>query len=150
MNQYRHLGVYGICVEQGKILLIKKARGPHTGKWDLPGGTIEHGETPEETLCREWEEETGIVGISYSLYSVESYQMEITLASGEEEDLHHLGILYTVNLLHSPMSLKVNGDGEDSLGAEWIDVGALSPECVTPFVYKAIKDIQQQTTGSSL
>ena len=43
-----------------KILLIKKARGPYTGLYDLPGGSQEKNETFEETLIREIKEETGL------------------------------------------------------------------------------------------
>lgn len=44
MIRHTHLGVYGVLVVSGEVLLIKKARGPHTGKWDFPGGTIEFGD----------------------------------------------------------------------------------------------------------
>lgn len=37
MIKYTQLGVYGVLVKNDKVLLIKKARGPHTGKWDFPG-----------------------------------------------------------------------------------------------------------------
>lgn len=50
MEKYTHLGVYGILTMENRILLIKKSRGPHKGKWDLPGGTIEFGEEPYEAL----------------------------------------------------------------------------------------------------
>ena len=41
-----HIGAYGILIRDGKIALIKKARGGYKGKYDLPGGGIEHTETP--------------------------------------------------------------------------------------------------------
>lgn len=41
---------------QVAILLLKH----ESGKWMLPKGTIEHGETPEEVALREVQEETGI------------------------------------------------------------------------------------------
>ncbi|MDP1719334.1 MAG: NUDIX domain-containing protein [bacterium] len=44
--------VYGVCVDkEGKILLIKDER------WQIPGGTPEAGEAPEQTLKRELMEE---------------------------------------------------------------------------------------------
>lgn len=52
MIKYTQLGVYGVLVKNDKVLLIKKARGPHTGKWDFPGGSIEFGEEPYEALKR--------------------------------------------------------------------------------------------------
>ena len=59
MKEHRHLGVYGLIVKDNKILLIKKVSGPYDGLLDLPGGCLEFGELPIETLKRELEEETG-------------------------------------------------------------------------------------------
>ena len=55
-----HFGIYGILKQNGKILLIKKVRGPYKGLYDLPGGSPETGETKEETLKRELMEETSL------------------------------------------------------------------------------------------
>ncbi|NIK72423.1 ADP-ribose pyrophosphatase YjhB (NUDIX family) [Paenibacillus sp. BK720] len=35
---YRHIGVYGICIVNEKILVIRKSIGPYAGQLDLPGG----------------------------------------------------------------------------------------------------------------
>ena len=51
MVKHTHLGVYGVLIQHDHILLIQKARGPHKGKWDLPGGSIEFGEEPEHTAA---------------------------------------------------------------------------------------------------
>ncbi len=60
MNHTSHVGVYAVILNpQGdRILLIRKARGPYTGLLDLPGGSVETGETVEEALEREVGEET--------------------------------------------------------------------------------------------
>jgi ADP-ribose pyrophosphatase YjhB (NUDIX family) len=42
------------------VLLIKRAKEPNKGKWSLPGGAQELGETVHECLKRELREETGI------------------------------------------------------------------------------------------
>ena len=57
MKEMRHLGAYGLIINDNKMALIRKSRGAYTGKLDLPGGTIEHGERPIETLVREIKEE---------------------------------------------------------------------------------------------
>lgn len=44
----------------GRILLTRRARPPHAGTWDLPGGFLEAGESPERCLRREIREELGI------------------------------------------------------------------------------------------
>lgn len=54
------VGVGGIAVKDGKILLIKRAFEPGAGKWSIPGGMVELGETMAEACAREMEEETGI------------------------------------------------------------------------------------------
>ena len=53
MKEKRHLGVYGLIIDENKIALVLKSRGAYKGKLDLPGGSIEHGERPEDTLVRE-------------------------------------------------------------------------------------------------
>ena len=48
------ISIKGVVVLDGKVLLLKNDR----NEWDLPGGRIEPGETPEECVAREVEEET--------------------------------------------------------------------------------------------
>ena len=44
----------------GCLLLIKRGHDPEAGKWSLPGGRIEPGETDAQALVREMREETGL------------------------------------------------------------------------------------------
>ncbi len=44
----------------GRILLVQRANEPDRGKWGLPGGLIELGETIADAALRELTEETGI------------------------------------------------------------------------------------------
>jgi 8-oxo-dGTP diphosphatase len=44
----------------GRLLLIRRGHAPHTGRWTLPGGRVEPGETPEQAIEREVLEETGL------------------------------------------------------------------------------------------
>ena len=53
MKEYKQLGAYGLIIKDNQILLIKKFGGPYDGKLDLPGGTIEFCERPEDALKRE-------------------------------------------------------------------------------------------------
>ena len=55
------VGVGGVVVRDGSVLLIRRGKEPLRGRWVVPGGTVELGETLEEALVREMEEETGLV-----------------------------------------------------------------------------------------
>lgn len=47
--------------EENKILIARKKEGKSlAGYWEFPGGKIEKGETPEESLVRELKEEMGV------------------------------------------------------------------------------------------
>ena len=55
--------VAGIIERQGRFLICRrKPEQSHALKWEFPGGKVEPGETPEQALARELEEELGILG----------------------------------------------------------------------------------------
>ena len=53
MEIKKHFGVYGVCLQEEKLLCIEKTRGPYQHRFDLPGGSQEAGEGLTETLKRE-------------------------------------------------------------------------------------------------
>jgi 8-oxo-dGTP diphosphatase len=54
------VGVGAVIVNDDRVVLIKRRYEPLAGRWSLPGGTVEVGETLEECLVREMREETGL------------------------------------------------------------------------------------------
>ena len=54
------VGVGAVIVNDGCVVLVKRAHEPLKGEWSLPGGTVEVGETLAEAVAREAREETGL------------------------------------------------------------------------------------------
>ena len=57
--------------ERHELLLVKRGQEPGKGKWCLPGGFQELGETPEQCALREFSEETGLHGRVCELIALE-------------------------------------------------------------------------------
>ena len=59
---YSHseMTVGALVVDNGRLLLVRRARDPYAGSWDVPGGFLEEGERPLDGLRRELREETGL------------------------------------------------------------------------------------------
>ncbi len=72
----------------GRLLLAERPAGkPMAGLWEFPGGKVEKGERPEETLIRELNEELGIV-------IKEACLAPLTFASHSYPDFHLIMPLY--------------------------------------------------------
>ena len=112
MKEYKQLGAYGIVIKGDKILLIKKFGGPYNEKLDLPGGTIEFCEKPEEALKRELMEEVGIDITNYQLFDADSVAFEWQFKEDILIKVHHTGIFYKVL--------------DDSLGADFYEIDKLN------------------------
>lgn len=64
----------GVASEAGKILLVKRKRQPYRGTWMFPGGFVDYGEHPKETVVREIKGETGLEVRAIELINVLQYK----------------------------------------------------------------------------
>ncbi len=138
-----HTGVYATIEAGERLLMVKKARGPYTGAWDLPGGAVEWGESWEDALRREVREETGLTLEDAPPRLVSAWSHIETWTppgASEPEALHHRGLIYRANTaedgeLAAPREAP---DGEDANGAEWLPISALGDLALTPFARRAV------------
>ena len=127
MKTHKHIGTYGLILKGDNIVLIKKVGGPYDGKLDLPGGTIEYGETIEEALIRELKEEVGINITKYELFDSNSALVDWNYKN-ELIKVHHIGIFYKIIKYENEIKKDINIDNQndDSMGASFYNINDLT------------------------
>ena len=66
----RLVGTLGYLVQNDSLLLLHRSRPPNKDLWSPPGGKAEIGESPEECMKREFEEETGFRPVEIELAGI--------------------------------------------------------------------------------
>ena len=110
-RKLQRVGAYGLAVSGGRVLLaqISKSTRGGVGQWMLPGGGVEHGEHPEATLVREFEEETGLSVAVGRLLEIESDQRIVPPHEGTHADVHTVMLVYSVTVVGGHPRGEVNG-----------------------------------------
>jgi len=117
----RRIGAYGLCRDAtGRVLLARNSElSAFPGLWTLPGGGVEQGENPDDTVVREFAEETGLTVRVTGLRSVTSDVFRLPHTDTWE---HTDRIIYDVAATGG--SLRNEAEGTTEL-VEWVDPGGL-------------------------
>ncbi|MFA6577393.1 MAG: NUDIX domain-containing protein [Nocardioides sp.] len=136
----QRVAAYGLVVRDDTVLLTRvSARGFHTGLWSLPGGGIDHGESPRDAVVRELREETGLACTVGELVTVDDEQIRGTAPSGRDEELHAIGLVFEADPLGVPGQLVTEVDGTTDAVA-WVPLDEVESGRVpvVPLVWSAL------------
>ncbi|MBI5138691.1 MAG: NUDIX hydrolase [Candidatus Vogelbacteria bacterium] len=109
-------GAKCLIVTEGKLLLIQNTYHRY-GLWNLPGGRVDLGEKPEETVIREVMEEVGV-----KLDTVTKLGEWFTRAEYKHDTVH----FYLAEFAGIP---EINIDPVEISKAEWFPLDALPDNC---------------------
>ena len=132
------IGVGGVVIHENKVLLVKLTYGPAQGKWLIPGGMVDPGETLGEAVTREIKEETGVQVKPIGIISVRSMVRSI-------DRLTDLYCIFLCEVKEIPSNTPHAIDDVEITEVVWFPLHRLeSDPLVTGYTKKVIKAAQSQ------
>lgn len=116
-KKYPVAAVSSIIVSNEKVLLVKRKYPPGQGKWGLPGGHVEYGETLTDAVIREIKEET-----NYEIKPVRYLFPCTVIRKKDPEDINPAIYHYIIHVFEGEViggKLKAATDAEE---AKWIPI----------------------------
>ena len=118
------IGVGGIVIEGDRVLLVLRGNESQKGKWSVPGGALEVGETVAEGVRRELCEETGLdvqVGDLVEIFE--------RIAARDELGVRHHYVILDYLCEQRGGDLSAGGDAAD---VRWVKRSELEEYPITP------------------
>ncbi|WP_280427828.1 NUDIX hydrolase [Nocardia brasiliensis] len=97
------------CGGNWHVLLIERAKEPHQGKWALPGGHVDAGESFTAAARRELREETGLEVIRLE-------RLDVYGDPGRDPRGRYVTVAHVARLDHRPSPVA----GDDARTAQWV------------------------------
>ncbi len=145
----QRLGAYAVVTDGERILLTRISDlGYPTGWWGLPGGGVDHGESPHVAVRRELYEETGLKALSAQLTDVHDIHIVEVGRGDMYEDYHGVHLLYAVqiDLGTEPHVVELDGTTDEVRWVAIREIGsAVQP--VLPVVMYAVENLGQFTSS---
>ena len=132
------VGVGGVVVADGRVLLARRAKPPLLGRWSIPGGTVELGETLEEALVREMAEETGLEVEPLEILTV----FDRIEREGADVVFHYVIVDYRCR--HLPGTARA---GSDAAEVCWAGPDELPGFDLTPKALEVVTEALRLTTA---
>jgi 8-oxo-dGTP diphosphatase len=105
-----------------QILLTRLSeRAVEAGRWTLPGGGVDHGESPETALVREVEEEAGLSPLVKTLIGVHDAHLTGNAPNGRLEDFHAVNLVYEADVPGDQDPVVREQDGTTD-AVQWVTI----------------------------
>ena len=120
----QRVAAYALVRRGDQVLLCHLSQRVRFDGWTLPGGGVDHGESPRAALTREVHEETGLAVTPGRVLDVYSHHFTGHSPRGVLEDFHGLGLIFEAELDPSsydvePHVVEVDGSTDRS---GWVDI----------------------------
>lgn len=128
------VGVGAVIVSEGRVLLVQRGHEPAKGKWSIPGGLIEIGESLTGAVVREAREETGLEVEPLALVEL----LDRIHREGERIRYHYVIADYLCRVVGGELKAASDADAVRWVEhAEWNSHGALVLDPITVRVIEA-------------
>jgi 8-oxo-dGTP diphosphatase len=117
------VGVGAVIVDHNRVLLVRRGTPPLEGRWSLPGGVVELGETLRAAAEREALEETGLIVKAEKVIEVLD-----RIIPGKNGGTQYHYVLVDFLCVHRDGKLQAGGDAADVAWAAEEDLGKYSLE----------------------
>lgn len=124
--------VAAVIVHDGKLLLIRRGKEPSKGKWSIPGGSVEWGETLVDAVKREVGEETGLESEVGKVAGV----FDIIVTGGDSAAYHYVVIDYFAQPIGG--TLAPASDADD---ARWVPLEDLDHYELTEHLRERLREM---------
>jgi ADP-ribose pyrophosphatase YjhB (NUDIX family) len=135
------VGVGAVILDGRRVLLVKRGGQPSAGKWSLPGGLVDLGETTVQAVAREVAEECGL---QIRIAGLAGIVDRVVRDDAGRVRYHYVLVDY---LAYPDVGTAVAGS--DAADVQWIDVDAVAGLDITDGLVDMIRRAQALAGGEA-
>jgi 8-oxo-dGTP diphosphatase len=127
----QRIAAYALIRRDESVLLTRLSPiAPNAGQWTLPGGGLDHGESPAHAAAREVAEECGVECQIGALVGVHDVHFTGTAPNGHTQDYHGIHVVYDATIDPAAEPRVAEKDGTTDAVA-WVPVADIESGAVT-------------------
>ncbi len=134
LTPLRRIAAYAVCVDDSdRVLLVRaSATSGAPGTWSLPGGAVDHGEHPEQTVVREAAAETGL---SLKVGRIRDVLSDVRALPHRGMTIHTDRLIYEATVRGGRLTSRV---GQPTDIAAWVSLSEVKDLPLRPFTAAAL------------